>query len=101
MNFPMSRRVFSRSFSVALSVFVILGLQSEPVSAQSTAYKQAVAEAAALDDTVAAWYRTSDYDSLWTSADDASRRAALLTVLESAADHGLPVVRYDANTLRG
>jgi L,D-transpeptidase YcbB len=100
MNFPMSRRVFSRRFYVALSVFLTFGLQFEPAFAQSTAYRQAVAEAAAFDDTIAAWYRTSGYDTLWTSADDAERRTALLTVLDSAADHGLPVARYDAGALR-
>ena len=100
MNFPLSRRVFSRCFGIALSIFATFSLQSNPAFAQSTAYRQAVAEAAALDDTIADWYRTTGYDSLWTNADDAERRTALLTVLDQAADHGLPVVRYDATGLR-
>ena len=100
MILPISRRVSFRSFGIALSVILAMGLQSAPVAAQSTAYRQAVAEASASDDDIAAWYRTTSYDTLWTSADDAGRRNALLTVLESAADHGLPVARYDAAALR-
>lgn len=100
MNFRMSRRGFSRSLFFALTASLSLGWQSSPVFAQSTAYRQAVAEAAALDEDVASWYRSSGYESLWTSADDADRRRALLTVLSTAADHGLPIVRYDAAALR-
>ena len=100
MNCPMSRRVVSRSLVIALSAFLTFSFQSGPVFAQSTAYRQAVAEAAALDDVIAAWYRNSGYDTLWTSSDDADRRNALLTVLETASDHGLPVARYDAGALR-
>lgn len=100
MNLPMSCRVSCRSFGIALSIVVALGSQSSPVFAQSTAYRQAVAEACALNDDVANWYRTTSYDTLWTSADDAERRVALLTVLDTAADHGLPIARYDAASLR-
>lgn len=100
MNFIVSRRFFSRSFGITFGAFVALGCQSDPVFAQSTAYRQAVAEAASRDDSIADWYRSSNYDTLWTSADDADRRNALLTVLETAADHGLPVARYDATALR-
>ena len=37
---------------------------------------------------------------MWTGPEDAARRTALLRVLERVADHGLPVVRYDAEALR-
>ena len=100
MNLSMSCRVSCRSFGIALSLVVALGSQPNPVFAQSTAYRQAVAEASVLNEDVAEWYRTTSYDTLWTSADDADRRAALLTVLDKAADHGLPIGRYDAAALR-
>ncbi len=100
MYFPFSRRVLSCSSGIALSLFLILGWPSGPVHAQSTAFRQAVAEASALDDVIAGWYRASGYDALWTSADDADRRRALLTVLERAGDHGMPLARYDATALR-
>jgi L,D-transpeptidase YcbB len=100
MIFAISRRVFSCTLGITLSAILAVGLQSSPSDAQTTAYRQAVAEAAARDEVIAAWYRSAAYDTLWTGADDAARRNALLTVLETAADHGLPVVRYDAAALR-
>ena len=98
-SFP---RVSFRGFGIA-SVFVLslgLGLQIAPSIAQTTAYRQAVAEAAAADEDIAAWYRTTSYDTLWTSADDEGRRTAFFSVLDRASDHGLPVSRYDARALR-
>ena len=100
MNFPTYRGGFSRRFGFALTLVLIIGCYCGPVWAQSKAFRQAVSESAALDDTIATWYRGSAYDTVWTSADDADRRNALLTVLQGAADHGLPVVRYDADALR-
>lgn len=100
MNFTISRRVSLRSVGVTFSVIAAFGWQSAPIFAQTTAFRQAVAEASALEDDIAAWYRTTSYDSLWTSADDADRRNAFLTVLETAVDHGLPVSRYDAGFMR-
>ncbi|MEM8579308.1 MAG: L,D-transpeptidase family protein [Pseudomonadota bacterium] len=69
-----------------------------PASAQVTAFKQAVAEAAAQDEDIAAFYRDTKYQSLWTGPTDAEqrRRAALMQTLSRVADHGLPPQRYDA-----
>jgi murein L,D-transpeptidase YcbB/YkuD len=61
---------------------------------------QSLAAAASEDAAVAEWYRTNDYPTLWTGAEDAARREALLSALGTAADHGLPVARYDAAALR-
>jgi len=66
---------------------------------QSTAFVQSLASAAAEDAVIAEWYRTTGYEPLWTGADDADRRHALLTAIAGAADHGLPVQRYDAGAL--
>ncbi|MEL6959338.1 MAG: L,D-transpeptidase family protein [Pseudomonadota bacterium] len=72
-----------------------------PSTAQTTAFKLAVAEAAAFDEDVAAFYRERNFEGLWTGADDAAtdRRNALLSVFARAADHGLPAARYDADAL--
>lgn len=69
--------------------------------AQVTAFKQAVAEAAAQDRDIAAFYRDNDYEPLWTgrSGQDRRRRAALFDAIASAGDHGLPAERYDADAL--
>lgn len=76
----------------------VAGLAAGPVQAQVTAFKQAVAEAAADDREIAAFYQAADYMPLWTTA-DASRRNALFAVLAEADVHGLPSARYDVATL--
>ena len=66
-----------------------------------TAFKQAVAEAAADDRDIAAFYRSNGFGAVWTGASDAdrARRSALLSAMRSAARHGLPEGRYDADRL--
>jgi murein L,D-transpeptidase YcbB/YkuD len=70
-------------------------------SAQVTAFKQAVAEAAAKDRDIAAFYQANDYEGIWTGdvGKDRRRRAALFDAIASAEDHGLPAARYDAEGL--
>ena len=68
-------------------------------SAQVTAFKQAIAEAASKDRDIAAFYQANGYQALWTTA-NAARRNALLTAISDADLHGLPVARYDAAGLR-
>ncbi len=62
-------------------------------------FAQALAIAAAEDEAIAGFYRDRDYAPLWTTADDAVRRNALLAALAGAAAHGLPVARYPAADL--
>jgi murein L,D-transpeptidase YcbB/YkuD len=66
----------------------------------SAPYAQAVAVAVAEDALLADYYGARNYATLWTGAEDAARRAALLSALDGAAAHGLPVARYDAAALR-
>jgi murein L,D-transpeptidase YcbB/YkuD len=70
-------------------------------AAQVTAFKQAIAEAAAQDDDIAAFYRTNGYTPIWTGAGevDRNRRAELMRAIRSVAAHGLPVARYDPEAL--
>ncbi|WP_371687477.1 murein L,D-transpeptidase [Thalassococcus sp. S3] len=74
---------------------------STPADAQVTALKQAIAEAAAKDDDIAAFYRANGYQPIWTGQGDKdhARRKALMSALASATDHGLPDTRYDAEGL--
>jgi L,D-transpeptidase YcbB len=88
-------RFFAASFTLVFSTLAP-GL---PAWAQSAAFRQAVAEAAAGDEAVAGFYRDTDYAAIWTEADDAERRAALFATLARAGDHALPVARYDAARL--
>ncbi|WP_323768773.1 L,D-transpeptidase family protein [Antarctobacter sp.] len=66
-----------------------------------TAFKQAVAESIAEDDSVAAFYRARDFAPIWTGAGDAdrARRLALIEAFSLADVHGLPVRRYNAQSL--
>jgi len=74
-------------------------LTASPSHAQNkiSAFAQAIAEAAARDDDVAAFYRANGYKPIWTGkgSDDRARRAALLKVLARAGDHGLPAYASD------
>lgn len=73
----------------------------EKVSAETTAFKQAIAEAAARDRDIAEFYQGRSYQAFWTGSDakDKQRRAELLQALRAAAMHGLPVARYDVDGL--
>jgi len=64
------------------------------------AFRQAVAEAAAEDEAISAFYRARDYAPIWTGPEDAHRRTAFLSALARAGDHALPVSRYDPADLR-
>ena len=91
-----------RTLLIAALAIVITGfVLVRPVQAQVTAFKQAVAEAAADDADIAEFYRNTSYAPIWTAADDASRarRAELMRAIQSAASHGLPVARYDPAAL--
>ena len=65
--------------------------------AQGTAFKQAVAEAAARDRDIATFYKHTGYAGIWTgrSGRDKTRRQQLIAAVSKAADHGLPTGRYD------
>lgn len=88
-----------RQMAFVLSL-VLTGLAGEPAGAQQmTAFKQAVAGAAAQDEDIAAFFRSRDYKPFWTAANAQAKRQALIAALSSAADHGLPASRYDVPDL--
>ena len=69
--------------------------------AQVTAYKQAVAQAAANDAALSEFYKTRKYKSIWTGriGKDGQRRKAFLQALAKAGNHGLPLNRYDPKVI--
>ncbi|WP_204114233.1 L,D-transpeptidase family protein [Shimia biformata] len=83
-----------------LGLLVLIGVAA-PATAEVTAFKQAVAEAAADDRDLAAFYRERQYAPVWTSSDATAtaRRAALLKALTNVSNHGLAPQRYDADAL--
>ncbi len=87
----------------ALTVLVGLALFAPaPAQAQVTPFMQAVAESAAKDADIAAFYKANGYRPIWTGKGnrDRNRRTALLRALQSAGDHALPVGAYDAELLQ-
>ncbi len=97
----MTFSIFRRSALPFLALVLTLSLLvPAPASALVTAFRQAIAEGVAAEEDLAEFYRAREFAPIWTRTEDADRRNALLTALENAADHGLPVGRYDADTLR-
>ena len=80
--------------AVALSLPTVL-------SAQVTAFRQAVAETAARDQDLAAFYRARGFEGIWTGSDQAAqdRRNAFLTAIAASEAHGLPSDRYDVASI--
>lgn len=89
-------------FAVLALATLSLLFVSKPVAAQVTAFKQAVAEAASKDKDIAAFYQANKYKAIWTGKGnkDRQRREALLNAVTNAADHGLPVSRYNPEQLK-
>ncbi len=89
---------------LATLVLGLLVLFSAPhsASAQVTAFKQAVAEAAARDEALAKFYKARDYQPIWTGKGnkDRKRRTAFFKALDQAPAHGLPMAQYDPGALK-
>ncbi|MEO0370670.1 MAG: L,D-transpeptidase family protein [Pseudomonadota bacterium] len=84
---------------MAVSAFALLA--GNPALAQVTAFKQAVAEEAAGDRDIAAFYRSVKFESVWTGTSDAdkARRSALFTAMTTVGMHGLPEDRHNTDRL--
>ncbi|KMW57714.1 L,D-transpeptidase YcbB [Candidatus Rhodobacter oscarellae] len=85
-----------------MTVLAAVFLLSVPAKAQVTPFMQAVAEAAASDPGIAAFYRANGYKPIWTGKGnkDRNRRSALLKALKNADDHALPVASYNTELLK-
>ena len=97
-----SRRVDLRPVSVLMAALAVLWLALAPAQAAVTAFQQAVAEAAAGDRDIAAFYQERAYEPIWTgrSGKDRQRRRAFLKEVANAPSHGLPSGRYDPAALK-
>ncbi len=97
------RLLMSLTLSAALAALPHLAAAQTSLAATAAAlsaapavdpFARALATAAGGDEAVAAFYADRGYAPVWTTAADAGRRAALITALDRAGDHGLPVGRY-------
>ncbi len=102
----MSLPSLRKSLLLPLAAAALIGLSGPASSAGDSlkfpAFAQAVAEAAVGHDEVAAFYRATNYQPIWTGQADGERARlqALLKAILSAGDHGLPVAAYDTTELK-
>lgn len=94
-----ARDAILRAFTVIALAFATLVATAPAAHAQITAFRQAVAEAAARDEDLAAFYRGREFEGIWTGNGARTRRNALMAAFEHAGDHGLPADRYNADRL--
>ncbi len=89
-----------RSFGLVAGLALMAGTVAAPMAhAQVTAFRQAVAETAARDEDVAAFYRARSFEGIWSGDSAVGHRNALLSALENTGHHGLPTNRYDVDSL--
>jgi len=95
-TFPVLK-LFLMSLLLTLGALVPVAKAQAAGTSSIPAFAQAVAEAAATDEDIAAFYRDNAYTAIWTdtSAEATARREALLNALVRAGDHGLPVASYN------
>lgn len=75
---------------------VLTLLVPQPAQAQQfPAFRQALAEGVSGSSGLSAFYRETGYAPVWTGAEHAARRTALVSALSRAGEHGLPAGRYD------
>ncbi len=89
-----------RSLSLAAALAaIILSFAPAPRAAANalvSPFAQGVAESAAREEPLAAFYRTRNFDGIWTGAgpEAQARRNAFLGALAQAEIHGLPAARF-------
>ena len=85
-----------------IAIILLTFFAVTPAKAQVTPFMQSVAEAAASDADIAAFYKANGYKPIWTGrgGKHKGRRSALLNALKNAGDHALPVGSYNIELLR-
>ena len=94
---PLSSRARAALAALCLAHAFAAPIAAEPFA---TPMQMAVAQAAAADDGIAAFYRARDFAPIWMGEGAEARRAALMAALDGAALHGLPTSRYDPAAIR-
>jgi len=102
MSLPRLRKTFVFPIAAAALIGLAAPASAAGDSLKFPAFAQAVAEAAIGQDEVAAFYRETGYQPIWTGQADGERARleALLKAILSAGDHGLPVAAYDTSELQ-
>lgn len=92
--------VLQRSISALALILSLAAVPSVSAAPLVTPLQQAVAQSASEDEAIAAFYRARNFAPIWMGEGAEHRRAAFLWALDAADDHGLPLGRYDAATIR-
>lgn len=102
MTVTIERQFAATTLFLRVVLALCLAVTGGAALAQVTAFKQAVAEAAADDSDIAAFYRSNGYAAIWTEDTETQRqrRSELLRTVSQAHIHGLPPSRYDAAGLK-
>ncbi|MEM9474664.1 MAG: L,D-transpeptidase family protein [Pseudomonadota bacterium] len=92
-----TRRGFVSTGVAATAVAV----SSPPAFALSVGHRQAIAEAAAGDRALSAFYKANGYTPIWTgrSNTDKKRRQEFIKAVSNADPHGLPAQRYSPDLI--
>ena len=80
---------------VALPAVIGVLAPTQVLAQQFPAFRQALAEGVGESRALSTFYREIGYSEVWTGADHAARRSALVSALSRADEHGLPAARYD------
>lgn len=91
--------LFLQRCAVVIAALGVSLIAAMPAQAQTMEFRQAVAQAAASDADLVTFYRARNFEGIWSTSSDRNRRNALLNAFNTAADHGLPAERYDAQGL--
>ncbi|KAA9008706.1 L,D-transpeptidase family protein [Histidinibacterium aquaticum] len=97
----LSDRIRARGVAAAVAAALIAPVAGTPAKAQIqiefTAFAQTVAETAARDGDLSAFYRDREFSGLWTGTGEEAqmRRNAFLGALADAHIHGLPEARFN------
>ena len=100
----MIRNTLGRSAAAALiATAALVAVPPHPALAQAqvTPFMSAIAETAALDAEIAAFYRANGFEPIWVgdTPEQQARRSALLMALRRSGDHALPVDSYGIEPL--
>ncbi len=96
----MSRRALLSAMSAGALVSVLPATMAGAVAAV-TGFRQGVAESAARDEALSAFYRARDFEGIWTGGTqaDIERRNAFLSALTEAPGHAMPDGRHDPRAI--
>ncbi|WP_298256092.1 L,D-transpeptidase family protein [uncultured Litoreibacter sp.] len=100
MTLSPTRRSTLKLFAAGAVGVVLPSFGAGRAEAAVTALKQSIAESAARDKALSAFYRERNYKPVFVGNGDGRRRSALLKALASAEDHGLPAKAYDVAGLK-